>query len=89
MQEELELNRINFSYIDNQEIKRISDKTLLQKVHKTYEFLQLCEIYLKDVKDDYGKRKIANLRVDIVSYQLEILIRECFARGIKHGLNIK
>ena len=89
MQEELDLNSINFDYIDNQEIKRISDKTLLQKVQITYKFLQLCKIYLKDVKDDYGKKKIASLRVDIVSYQLELLIKECFARGINHGLNIK
>ncbi len=89
MQEELDLNNIVFDYIDNQEIKKICDKILLQKVKKTYEFLQICEIYLKDVKDDYGKKKIASLRVDIVSYQLELLIRECFSRGIKHGLKFK
>jgi hypothetical protein len=88
MQEDINLNNYQYEYLDNEDIKKISDKTLLQRVEKTYEFLQLCEIYLQDVKDDYGKKKIASLRVDIVRFQLELLIRECFARGLKHGLNI-
>ncbi len=88
MQEGIDLNKYEYEYIDNEDIKRISDKTLLQRVEKTYEFLKLCEIYLQDIRDDYGKKKIASLRVDIVSYQLELLIRECFARGLKHGIKM-
>ncbi len=88
MQEGIDLNNYEYEYIDNEDIKRISDKTLLQRVEKTYEFLKLCEIYLQDIRDDYGKKKIASLRVDIVSYQLELLIRECFARGLKHGIKM-
>ncbi len=88
MQKGIDLNNYEYEYIDNEDIKRISDKTLLQRVEKTYEFLKLCEIYLQNVKDDYGKKKIASLRVDIVNYQLELLIKECFVRGLKHGLKM-
>ncbi len=88
MQEKVDLNDYEYEYLDNEDIKKICDKTLLQRVEKTYEFLKLCEVYLDDVKDDYGKKKIASLRVDIINYQLELLIRECFARGLKHGLKL-
>lgn len=88
MSEETDSNNYQYEYMKNEDIKKIGDETLLQRVEKTYEFLKLCEIYLKDVKDDYGKKKIASLRVDIVAYQLELLMRECFTRGLKHGLII-
>lgn len=88
MQKGIDLNNYEYEYLDSQDIKGISDKTLLQRVEKTYEFLKLCEIYLQNVKDDYGKKKIASLRVDIVNYQLELLIKECFVRGLKHGLKM-
>ncbi len=88
MQKGIDLNNYEYEYLDSQDIKGISDKTLLQRVEKTYEFLKLCEIYLQNVKDDYGKKKIACLRVDIVNYQLELLIKECFVRGLKHGLKM-
>ncbi|MDF2985341.1 MAG: hypothetical protein K0R50_851 [Eubacterium sp.] len=88
MQEGINLNDYKYDYLDSEDIRKVSDNTLLNRVEKTYEFLRLSEIYLSDVKDDYGKKKIAGLRVDIVSYQLELLIRECFARGLKHGLHI-
>ncbi len=88
MQEGMNLNNYQYDYLDSEDIKKISDKILVNRVEKTYEFLKLSEIYLSDVKDDYGKKKIASLRVDIVSHQLELLIRECFARGLKHGLHI-
>lgn len=85
---EMDINNYQYKYIDIQEIKKISDKTLLQRVEKTYDFLKLCEAYHHNVKDDYSKKKIASLRVDIVKYQLELLIRECFVRGLKHGLKM-
>lgn len=88
MQKEIDLTNYQYQYIDNQDIKRISDSILLQRVEKTYDFLKLCETYLNNVKDDYSKKKIASLRVDIVNYQLELLIRECFVRGLKHGLKM-
>lgn len=77
----------NYEYMDGVTIKKVSDKVLLDKVNNTYRFLKLCEIYLKDVKDDYGKQKIASLRVEFVRHQLDLLIKECYARGLKHNLN--
>lgn len=79
----------NFKYeiMDDESIKKLNDQDLLQMVKKTNQFLKLSEIYKKDVRDDYGKQKIANLRVEFVRHQLKLLTRECFARGIKHGIN--
>lgn len=88
MQEGIDLSNFKYEYLNVEAIKKINDKALVQRTEKTYEFLKLCEIYLQDVKDDYGKKKIASLRVDFVNYQLELLIRECFARGVKHGLRM-
>jgi hypothetical protein len=76
----------NYKYIDGVTIKKMSDQNLLDKVNNTNRFLKLCEIYLKDVKDDYSKQKIASLRVEFVRHQLDILVKECFARGIKNDL---
>lgn len=88
MQEGIDFSEYKYEYLDNEDIKKINDMALLKRVGKTHEFLKLCEIYLQDVKDDYGKKKIASLRVDIVRYQMDILIKECFVRGLKHGLKI-
>lgn len=87
MRKKFNTENSNYEYIKESEIKIISDQTLLDKVQNTYKFLRLCEIYLKDVKDDYGKKKMASLRVEFVRHQLHLLMRECFARGIKHGLS--
>ncbi len=88
MQERTSIENYDYEYLDKTCIKKISDNLLLDKIQKTYQFLQLSEIYLSDVKDDYGKKKIAGLRVDFIRHQLDLLIKECFARGLKHGLNI-
>ncbi len=76
----------NYECIRDLDIKIISDQILMDKIQSTYKFLRMCEIYMKDVNDDYGKKKIASLRVDFVRHQLDLLIRECSERGIKHGL---
>ncbi len=88
MQERFSVENSSYEYLEETDIKKICDKALLDKIQKTYQFLKLSEIYLSDVKDDYGKKKIASLRVDFVKHQLDLLIRECFTRGLKHGLNI-
>ncbi|HEY5585367.1 MAG TPA: hypothetical protein VIK78_12885 [Ruminiclostridium sp.] len=87
MQEKCNVEKINYEHIGETDIKKLSDKVLIDKVQNTYKFLKLCEIYLKDVKDDYGKKKIAGLRVDFLRHQVDLLMRECSARGIKHGLS--
>lgn len=88
MCERVKIEDIDYEYVFEHDIKEISDKALLERIGKTYEFLKLSEIYLSDVRDDYGKKKIARLRVDFVRHQLELLIRECFARGLKHGIDM-
>ncbi|PYG88829.1 hypothetical protein LY28_01190 [Ruminiclostridium sufflavum DSM 19573] len=85
MQDKFE--NINYEYIQASDIKIISDKSLVDKVQNTYKFFKLCEIYLNNVKDDYGKKKIASLRLAFVQHQLELLLKECFARGINHNLS--
>jgi len=87
MIEKFNVENSNYECIKEADIKKISDRTLLDKVQNTYKFFKLSEIYMKDVNDDYGKKKIASLRVDFVRHQLELLMRECIARGINHGLS--
>jgi len=87
MQGKFNVENSKYESINDTDIKKISDQTLTDKVQNTYRFLRLSEIYLKDVRDDYGKKKIASLRVDFIRHQLDLLLRECFARGIKHGLS--
>lgn len=90
MQEKYSVENSNYEYyeyLEEADITKVSDKNLVDKVQYTYKFLKLCEIYLKDVKDDYGKKKIASLRVDFVRHQLDLLMRECLARGIKQGID--
>jgi len=86
MREKYNVENSNYECIDDIDIKIISDRTLINKVHNTKKFLKLCEIYLKNVRDDYGKKKIAGLRVDFARHQLDLLMRECLARGIKDEL---
>ena len=87
MREKFDERNSNYEYIDEIDIKKISNQNVIDKVQSTFKFLRLCEIYLKDVKDDYGKKKIASLRVDFLHHQLDLLMRECLLRGIKHGLD--
>jgi hypothetical protein len=87
MREKFNIENSNYECIKEREMKKISDQTLIEKVQNTYKFLKLSEIYLKDVKDDYGKKKIASYRVDFVRHQLDLLMRECFARGINHSIS--
>ncbi len=86
MKERFNIENSNYEYIKDTDLKKISDQILIEKVQSTYKFLRLSEIYLNDVKDDYGKKKIASLRVDFVRHQLDLLMRECFARKLKQDL---
>jgi hypothetical protein len=86
MKENHSLENYTYESLEESDIKKLSNKVLLEKIDNTYNFMKLNEIYLQDIKDDYGKQKIARLRVQFVRHQLDLLIRECLARGIKHGL---
>ena len=87
MKENYAIQNFTYECLDKTSIKKLSDKALLDMAKDTYIFLKLNEIYLKNVRDDYGKQKIAQLRVQFIRHQLDLLIRECFSRGLKHGLN--
>ncbi|AEY65262.1 hypothetical protein [Clostridium sp. BNL1100] len=87
MKENYATQNHTYESLDKSSIKKLSDKVLLEKTKDTYKFLKLNEIYLKNIRDDYGKQKIAQLRVKFIRHQLELLIRECFSRGLKHGLS--
>ncbi|ACL75679.1 hypothetical protein [Ruminiclostridium cellulolyticum] len=87
MKENYAIQNNTYKCLDKSTIKKLSDNVLLEKTKDTYRFLKLNEIYLKNIRDDYGKQKIAQLRVQFIHHQLDLLIRECFARGLKHGLN--
>ena len=41
MQEGIDLNNYNYEYLNIEDIKKINDKALLQRVEKTYEFLMM------------------------------------------------
>lgn len=77
----------NYEYIEEADIKKMEDRNLLDNIQNTYEFLTLCKVYMEDVRDDYGKKKIACLRVNFLQHQLNLLMRECSARGIKNNLS--
>ncbi len=87
MKENYATQNHTYECLDKSSIKKLGDKTLLEKAQATYKFLKLNEIYLKNIRDDYGKQKIAQLRVQFIRHQLDLLIRECFVRGLKHGLS--
>lgn len=87
MRDKFSYANIEYEYIQASDIKKISNKTLIDKVQSTYKFLKFCENYLNSIKEDYGKKKIASLRLAFVKHQLSLLIRECRARQINHNLS--
>lgn len=76
-----------FKWLEDKDIKSLTDEMLIEKVKSTSNTLKLCKLYQMNVKGDYGKQKIASLRVDFISHQLEMLKRECCERGISLRLN--
>ncbi len=72
-----------FKWLEDKDIKSLTDEMLIEKVKSTSNTLKLCKLYQMNVKGDYGKQKIASLRVDFISHQLEMLKRECCERGIR------
>lgn len=78
-------NNNNFQYLQGADIKELDDNSLKDEIQSTHIFLKTCEIYLDSVKDDYGKKKIASLRLAFVKHQLDLLIRECLARENSHN----
>lgn len=75
-----------FKWMEEKDVRKLDNQILIDKVRKTSNILKQCEVLvkeIKEVKEDYGKQKIARLRVDFISHQLKILLKECSKRGIK------
>lgn len=60
---------------------------MLCRIEKAYGIYKSSEIYLKDVKDDYGKQKIARLRFEFARHELLSLLDEARDMGIIFGNN--
>lgn len=75
-----------FKWMEEKDVRKLNNQVLIEKVKKTSNILKQCEVLakeVKEVKEDYGKQKIARLRVDFISHQLKILLKECSKRGIR------
>ncbi len=58
---------------------------LIKKIEEAYKIYKISEMFLRDVSDDYGKQKIAKLRLDFASHRLNHLLEEARDKGI--GIN--
>jgi hypothetical protein len=76
------LKVMQFRWMAEKDAKKLDNQTLLEKTKKAYNILKQCEVHAKEAKEDYGKQKIAQLRVDFITHQLDIFIKECSERGI-------
>ena len=56
---------------------------LINKLENAYKVYRLSEVFLNDVIDDYGKQKIARLRLEFARHELQTLIEEAREKGIK------
>lgn len=63
----------------------LSNEQILDKLCSTIKQFKLCQLYLKDVSDDYGKVKIAKLRYEFIKHECFNLLNEAKARGLKLG----
>lgn len=61
--------------------------SLVEKIDKAYSIYKMSEIFLNDVADDYGKLKIARLRLEFARHELLTLIDEARIKGIKLNNN--
>lgn len=55
-------------------------ESMIEQAYRTY---KLSELYLKDVDDDYGKLKIARLRLEFARHRLLELMKEASVKGVK------
>jgi hypothetical protein len=63
------------------------DTFIVEKIEDAYKVFKISEVFLKDVKDDYGKLKIARLRLEFARHELLILLDEAREKGIKLNNN--
>lgn len=58
------------------------DSDMVDRIEKAYGLYKMSEIFLNDVRDDYGKLKIARLRLDFARHELVSLLFEAQNKGI-------
>lgn|GEM_PF-1744380 len=63
----------------------LSNEQILSRLCNAIKQCKLCQLYLKDVSDDYAKVKIAKLRYEFVRHEYFSLLNEAKARGLKIG----
>lgn len=56
---------------------------LINKIEQAYKIYKISEVYLNDVSDDYGKQKLARLRLEFARHELAVLLEEARSKGIK------
>lgn len=56
---------------------------LIEKIEEAFKIYKLSELFLKDVSDDYGKLKIARLRLDFARHELLTLMEEAKCKGVE------
>jgi len=69
--------------IQNKSHNGAEKKELMGKIEDAYKLYKLSEVFLKDVIDDYGKLKIARIRLEFARYELMRLLEEAREKGIK------
>lgn len=64
------------------------NEELVNKIENAYKVFKMSEMYLNDVSDDYGKKKIARLRYEFAQHELMKLLQEASKEGINHCCQI-
>lgn len=68
---------------DSREVNGDETISVIQKIENAYKNYKLCEFFHNDVNDDYGKKKIARLRMEFAYHELMMLIKQAVEQGVK------
>jgi hypothetical protein len=72
----------DYHEIEGEKLESSENSLLLKKIENTYKAYRLSELYLIDVEDDYGKQKIARLRMEFSRHELVELLKTAVLKGI-------
>jgi len=67
---------------NTEEVREIREN-IEKRLEDAFKIYKLSEVYLNNVNDDYGKLKIAKLRLDFARHELLDVIKEANSKGIK------
>jgi len=76
------VNNFERESLDSQH-KNIDCLNLITEIEEAFKTYKISEVYLNDVADDYGKLKIARLRMDFARHKMLTLLEEAKDKGIK------